>query len=56
VRDLTFSDTSVLSGRRFNESIQKIFGDINIEDLWLPYFCITTDLSALDMGVHTRGK
>ncbi len=29
---------------------------MQIEDLWIPYFCITTDISASKMRVHTTGK
>lgn len=30
--------------------------EVQIEDLWIPYFCITTDISASKMRVHTTGK
>lgn len=33
-----------------------MFGDCQIEDLWIPYFCITTDLTASKMRVHTHGS
>ena len=33
-----------------------MFDDKQIEDLWLPYFCITTDITSSKMRVHTNGK
>ena len=31
------------------------FGDTQIEDLWLPYFCVSSNLSTAEMMVHRRG-
>lgn len=27
-----------------------------IEDLWLPFFCVTTDISSLNIRVHSVGS
>ena len=54
--DLTYPVTSMFSGSTFNHFIEEVFGDRQIEDLWIPYFCITTDISASKMRVHTSGK
>jgi len=43
-------------GAAFNETIEEALLDVQIEDLWIPYFCITTDISASKMRVHTSGK
>ena len=43
--DLTYPVTSITTGHYFNYTVRKIFGDIEIEDFWLPYFCCTTDVS-----------
>ena len=43
-------------GASFNETIEEALLDVQIEDLWIPYFCITTDISASKMRVHTTGK
>lgn len=43
------------AGRAFNQAIEVVFKDKQIEDLWLPYFCITTDITASKMRVHTSG-
>uniref|UniRef100_A0A8C3J8F1 lysophospholipase n=1 Tax=Calidris pygmaea TaxID=425635 RepID=A0A8C3J8F1_9CHAR len=56
VLDLTYPITSMFSGSAFNASINKVFEDKQIEDLWLPYFNVTTDITASAMRVHTDGS
>uniref|UniRef100_A0A2A4JM69 PNPLA domain-containing protein n=2 Tax=Heliothis virescens TaxID=7102 RepID=A0A2A4JM69_HELVI len=53
--DLTYPATSMFSGRQFNATIRSTFGDVHIEDLWLPYFTVTTDISSSCMRVHRHG-
>ncbi|XP_016067253.1 PREDICTED: patatin-like phospholipase domain-containing protein 7 [Miniopterus natalensis] len=54
--DLTYPITSMFSGAGFNSSVCSVFKDRQIEDLWIPYFTITTDISASAMRVHTDGS
>ncbi|KAM5298590.1 LOW QUALITY PROTEIN: patatin-like phospholipase domain-containing protein 7 [Ctenodactylus gundi] len=54
--DLTYPITSMFSGAGFNSSICNVFRDQQIEDLWLPYFAVTTDITASAMRVHTDGS
>ncbi|VFV34598.1 low quality protein: patatin-like [Lynx pardinus] len=56
VLDLTYPITSMFSGAGFNSSICSVFKDRQIEDLWIPYFTITTDITASAMRVHTDGS
>uniref|UniRef100_A0A4W3GSE6 lysophospholipase n=1 Tax=Callorhinchus milii TaxID=7868 RepID=A0A4W3GSE6_CALMI len=56
VLDLTYPITSMFSGSSFNSSISNTFKDKQIEDLWIPYFNITTDITASAMRVHTDGS
>lgn len=56
VVDLTYPFTAMFTGSTFNRCIESVFGDCQIEDLWIPYFCITTDLTASKMRVHTHGS
>ncbi|XP_056449001.1 patatin-like phospholipase domain-containing protein 7 [Gadus chalcogrammus] len=55
VLDLTYPVTSMFSGASFNSSISSVFKGKQIEDLWIPYFNITTDITASSMRVHTDG-
>ncbi|CAH1271624.1 PNPLA7 [Branchiostoma lanceolatum] len=54
--DLTYPVTSMFSGGAFNKGIEGVFGDKQIEDLWIPYFNITTDVSSSKMRIHTDGS
>ena len=36
--DYTLPLVSLARGRRFDHLLQQVFGDANIEDLWMPYF------------------
>ncbi|XP_076027144.1 patatin-like phospholipase domain-containing protein 6 isoform X2 [Genypterus blacodes] len=56
VLDLTYPITSMFSGSAFNTSIYKVFQDKQAEDLWLPYFNVTTDITASSMRVHQDGS
>ncbi|XP_045509496.1 neuropathy target esterase sws isoform X2 [Colias croceus] len=53
--DLTYPATSMFSGKQFNTTIKATFGEVHIEDLWLPYFTVTTDISSSCMRVHRHG-
>ncbi|KAI8802399.1 hypothetical protein BJ742DRAFT_832941 [Cladochytrium replicatum] len=55
VLDLTYPVTSLLTGHEFNRGIWKCFRDTQIEDCWLPYFCVTTNITWSRMQVHTFG-
>ena len=45
ILEITYPHTSFFSGRIFGGEIEKILEtDQTIEDLWIPYFCISTDL------------
>uniref|UniRef100_A0A8C5HGN1 lysophospholipase n=1 Tax=Gouania willdenowi TaxID=441366 RepID=A0A8C5HGN1_GOUWI len=54
--DLTYPITSMFSGSAFNTSVSKVFQDRQAEDLWLPYFNVTTDITASAMRVHQDGS
>ena len=55
IKDLTFPITSYFNGGVFNSGIMRHFGDLRIEDLWLDYFCISTDITASKGIVHHNG-
>lgn len=55
--DLTLPLISLFTGAGFNRIIKESFeaGAHRIEDLWLNYFCVTTNLSKGDPAVHRTG-
>ncbi|KAJ8413821.1 hypothetical protein AAFF_G00064190 [Aldrovandia affinis] len=56
ILDLTYPITSMFSGASFNSGISAVFKGKQIEDLWIPYFNITTDITASTMRAHTDGS
>jgi predicted acylesterase/phospholipase RssA/CRP-like cAMP-binding protein len=53
--DYTPPLVSIIAGRRVTKSMRQIYGDLAIEDLWLPYFCISASLTRSLPVVHRRG-
>jgi CRP-like cAMP-binding protein/predicted acylesterase/phospholipase RssA len=53
--DLTFPFIAFKSGRKFSDAVKKLFGEIQIEDLWIPYFCTSANLNRSELKLHTRG-
>jgi predicted acylesterase/phospholipase RssA/CRP-like cAMP-binding protein len=55
-RDYTLPFVSFLSGRKMSRVITSIAGDIDIEDAWLPFFCVSANLTRGEMKVHSSGS
>jgi len=55
VRDLTFPAISLMRGESTVKLLRALFGDVQIEDLWMPYFCVSANLSRAETVVHDRG-
>lgn len=53
--DYTLPYVSLLTGRRTNRLFQTLFDQIDIQDLWLPYFCISTNLTQATKVIHSTG-
>ncbi|OBZ84427.1 Lysophospholipase nte1, partial [Choanephora cucurbitarum] len=53
--DLTYPVTAWFTGHEFNRAVWKCVGDSQIEDYWLPYFAVTTNITFSRMEVHTTG-
>jgi lysophospholipid hydrolase len=53
--DLTYPVTSWFTGHEFNRTIWKGFGQSEIEDTWLSYFCVTTNITHSRLEIHTAG-
>lgn len=56
ILDLTYPATAMFTGAAFNKTIYDTFGDRQIEDLWLPYFTVTTDITSSCPRVHRFGS
>ena len=53
--DLTYPSASYTTGHEFNRGIFKTFGNHQIEDFWLEYYCNTTNISKSRQEMHTSG-
>ncbi len=53
--DLTYPSASYTTGHEFNRGIFKAFGNNQIEDFWLDYYCNTTNISQSRAEFHTSG-
>lgn len=53
--DLTLPLMSLLRSRRIRAFVTDAFGDIRLEDLWIPCAVVTTDLTAARRAVFMRG-
>lgn len=56
ILDLTYPITAMFTGAAFNRTIHEVFGDRQIEDLWLPYFTLTTDITNSEPRIHRHGS
>lgn len=54
--DITYPITAWFTGHAFNQGIRTNFGDKQIEDLWLPYFTVTTDITDSCPRIHRHGS
>ncbi|KAI9700657.1 MAG: phosphatidylcholine and lysophosphatidylcholine phospholipase [Candelina mexicana] len=53
--DLTYPSASYTTGHEFNRGIFKTFGNSQIEDFWLEFYCNTTNISKSRLEIHTSG-
>lgn len=53
--DVTYPIVAYTTGHEFNRTIFKAFYDLHIEDMWLPYYCNTTNIITSRMEVHDTG-
>ncbi|HEY0660064.1 MAG TPA: patatin-like phospholipase family protein [Lysobacter sp.] len=47
---------SLVGNRKSTYCGQLMYGDIDIEDCWLPFFCVSSNLTTAEMHVHRRGS
>ena len=53
--DLTYPSASYTTGHEFNRGIFKTFGNSQIEDFWLEFYCNTTNISKSRTEFHNSG-
>ncbi len=53
---ITWPAVSIFDGGSFTKKQQEIFGHKKIENLWLPFFCVSCNLTKSIPVVHSRGE
>ncbi len=54
--DFTLPIMSLIKGRKFENVAQEIYGETRIEDLWVNYFCVSTNLTTTEVVTHREGS
>ncbi len=53
--DYTLPFTSLMASGKVTRRCQWLFQDLLIEDLWMPFFCVSANLSQATPVIHRRG-
>lgn len=54
--DFTLPATSVLRGKHISQTIIKQTASWDIEDYWLPFFCVSTNMTTASQMIHRTGN
>lgn len=52
--DYTVPVVALIKGERIERNLARMFADIELRDLWLPFFCVSTNLTRSQVEVHDR--
>ncbi len=53
--DFTLPLVSLVAGRKVGRLLRREFGEVDIEDLPLPFFCVSANLTSGQLAVHEHG-
>jgi NTE family protein len=54
--DYTLPFVSLVAGRRVGRRLRAEFGELHVEDLQLPFFCVSANLTSGQAAIHRRGR
>jgi NTE family protein len=54
--DMALPMIAMTQGRLVKQRLTDNFGEVEIEDMWLPFFCVSSDLTKGEYHLHQRGK
>lgn len=55
LRDYTLPVYSLMAGRRLERDLMSRYGEACIEDLWIGFFCVSSDLTRARAKIHRAG-
>ena len=53
--DYTLPLTSLMTSKKTTDILIELFGELHIEDLWFPYYCVSSNLSRAEPLIHRTG-
>ncbi len=53
--DYTLPVVGLMRGAKASDSLARQFEDRDMTDTWVPYFCVSTNLTKAELAVHRRG-
>ncbi|MBL7979320.1 MAG: patatin-like phospholipase family protein [Bacteroidetes Order II. Incertae sedis bacterium] len=53
--DYHFPFLSLMTGRKMRKLLHQTFGDMHLEDIWIPSFCVSANYSTATLTVHETG-
>lgn len=56
LNDYLLPRVALIRGRKFVAELDKLFGDIDVEDLPVPFYCVSTNLTRGACEVHVDGR
>jgi NTE family protein len=54
--DIAFPLLALTRGRKVDERLEEHFGEVAIPDLWLPFYCLSSNLTSGSYQLHQRGR
>ena len=55
ILDYTFPISALTASKKVSNIFKEIFGDLQIENLWTPFYCVSTNLTQSKPFVHREG-
>jgi predicted acylesterase/phospholipase RssA/CRP-like cAMP-binding protein len=55
-KDKTLPVIALLKCGRLQRMVSEMFGQVDLRDLWRPFFCVSADLTRAEPHVHDRGS
>ncbi len=53
--DYTVPVVALLKAKRITANLESVFGGLDAEDTWTPFYCVSTNLTQSSLEVHRRG-
>ena len=55
-KEYTLPVFSIFRSKRLDQMLRAQFGEIEIEDLWVNFYCVSTNLTTVEAKIHTEGS